>query len=105
MRVTWLATVILFSCATTPARADDVGKLAFKARCSKCHGESGTGTFMLARRLGKEKALLESRLDLTPEFIRHVVRNGIVSMPALTRIEVTDDELRAISNYLTKPHS
>jgi cytochrome c5 len=105
MRVAWLVTVILFGCAITPVRADDVGKLAFKARCAKCHGESGTGTFMLGRRLGKEKALIENRSDLTPTFIRHVVRNGIVSMPALTRVEVTDDELRAISDYLTKSRS
>jgi len=78
------------------------GKAAYVARCAKCHGESGTGTFMLSRRLGKEKGMLESRTDLSPELIRHVVRNGIVSMPAITRVEVTDDELRAITDYLTR---
>ena len=86
-----------------PAHADDASdKQAFAARCAKCHGESGTGTFMLGRRHGKEKALLEARTDLAPELIRHVVRNGIVSMPPITRVEVTDSELEAIVRYLTR---
>jgi len=90
--------------ATAP-RADELvqGKQAYVARCAKCHGDNGTGTFMLGRRLGKDKALLEQRTDLSPEFIRHVVRRGIVSMPWLTRVEVTDAELQAIVLYLTRP--
>lgn len=92
---------LLLLCSSTFAA--DGGQEAFTARCLKCHGDSGTGTVMLARRLGKEKSLIESRTDLAPEFIRHVVRNGIVSMPAITRVEVTDDELKAITQYLTRP--
>jgi mono/diheme cytochrome c family protein len=75
---------------------------AYAARCAKCHGETGTGTFMLGRRYGKELGMLERRTDLAPELIRHVVRNGIASMPAITRVEVTDEELDAIVRYLTR---
>jgi hypothetical protein len=57
---------------------------------------------MLGRRLGKERAMLEHRTDLLPELIRHVVRHGIVSMPPLTRVEVTDAELDAIIRHLTR---
>jgi cytochrome c5 len=90
----------------TPARADEaLDRQIYAARCVKCHGESGTGTFMLGRRIGKDKAMLERRTDLAPELIRHVVRNGIVSMPAITRVEVTDDELNAIVRYLTRKHT
>ncbi len=77
-------------------------KRAFDAHCVKCHGASGTGTFMLERRLGKDNAMLERRTDLAPELIRHAVRHGIVSMPAITRVEVTDAELDAIVRYLTR---
>jgi mono/diheme cytochrome c family protein len=85
------------------ANADpNMDQQVFAARCAKCHGETGTGTFMLGRRHGKELGMLERRTDLAPELIRHVVRNGIVSMPAITRVEVTDEELDAIVRYLTR---
>ena len=101
-----LLIVAAFSLTPIAHAADTVdGKQAFDARCVKCHGDSGTGTFMLGRRLGKDKALLEQRTDLAVEFIRHVVRNGIVSMPAITRVEVTDAELSAIATYLTRPRT
>jgi len=100
MRVAALATLMFL---VIPAFADDVAdKQAFAARCAKCHAESGTGTFMLGRRLGKKRAMLERRTDLAPALIRHVVRNGIVSMPPITRVEVTDEELDAIVRYLTR---
>lgn len=100
MKLIALAVSIL---AALPAVADEAAdKQAFAARCAKCHAESGTGTFMLGRRLGKEQAMLERRTDLPPALIRHVVRNGIVSMPPITRVEVTDAELDAIVRYLTR---
>lgn len=103
MKAVVLALAALGSVAFANAHADEpLGKRAFDARCAKCHGKSGTGTFMLGRRLGEDNAMLERRADLAPELIRHVVRNGIVSMPALTRVEVTDAELDAIVLYLTR---
>ena len=98
-----IAALVLLMFVATAALADDAAdRQAFAARCAKCHAESGTGTFMLGRRLGKDRAMLERRTDLPPELIRHVVRNGIVSMPPLTRVEVTDEELDAIVRYLTR---
>jgi hypothetical protein len=65
----------------------------------------GTGTLMLAKRLGKDRALLESRTDLTPQYIQKITRVGINSMPPHTRIEVPDSELDLIATYLTRPAS
>jgi mono/diheme cytochrome c family protein len=96
-----LGLMALMFCAPLGVYADE-GKQAFDAKCAKCHAQSGTGTFMLSRRHGSDKGMLEHRTDLAPELIRHVVRNGIVSMPALTRVEVTDAELDAIVRYLTR---
>lgn len=94
---------LLLLAMTHVASADTANdKQIYSARCVKCHGESGTGTVMLGRRLGKDQGILERRNDLQAAFVRHVVRNGIVSMPALTRVEVTDDELDAILRYLTR---
>ena len=98
-----IGALTLAVCFALPAAADEAtDKQVFAARCAKCHGESGTGTFMLGRRHGKDKGMLEARTDLAPDFIRHVVRNGIVSMPPITRVEVTDAELDAVVRHLTR---
>ncbi|HEX4002562.1 MAG TPA: cytochrome c [Candidatus Acidoferrales bacterium] len=81
------------------------GKTLFHAKCGYCHLAGGTGTIMLGFRLGKDKALLENRTDLTTTYIEHVARSGIGSMPRLTRIEVPDSELKLIAAYLTRPAS
>ncbi|MGH9648195.1 MAG: c-type cytochrome, partial [Bryobacteraceae bacterium] len=80
-------------------------KALFNARCGYCHLAGGTGTLMLGRRLGKDKALLASRTDLSAEYIKKITRVGISSMPPHTRIEVPDSELDLIAAYLTRPES
>lgn len=57
---------------------------------------------MLTRRLGKDKAPLDERNDLDSDYVCLVVRNGIVSMPPLTRVELTDSELDLIVEFLTR---
>jgi len=87
-----------------PPSADTSGRQLFLHHCGICHLPGGTGTFMLGRRLGKDHALLEQRRDLSPAFISLVVRRGIMSMPRFTRVELTDRELHAIGEYLSKDH-
>ncbi|MEO8308987.1 MAG: cytochrome c [Pseudomonadota bacterium] len=79
------------------------GKAAFTHRCAMCHREGQTGTFILARRLGKEKSLLEQRPDLQPAYVRQVVRAGLVNMPRLSRVEMPDTDLDAVIAYLVSP--
>lgn len=101
-----LAAVTVLIVATAAAQAADSlvtqGQALFRARCGMCHLPGGTGTFMLGRRLGAENALLAERTNLDAAYVRHVVRNGIVSMPRITRAEVDDAELQAIVDYLTR---
>jgi mono/diheme cytochrome c family protein len=92
--------ILLAGCASVEA-AD--GKDLFAHKCGICHREGGAGTFMLARRLGESKALLETRQDLSADLVRQVVRHGIVSMPRFSRVELTDSELAAVVAYLTGP--
>jgi cytochrome c5 len=93
--------------AVTPAAqpraaGTEEGKTLFQARCGMCHLQGGTGTFMLGRRLGLANALLAERTNLDATYVKHAVRNGIVSMPRITRAEVSDAELQAIVDYLTR---
>jgi mono/diheme cytochrome c family protein len=104
MRIAVL-TLSLFSTMAASAQTPLDGKALFTQRCSLCHQAEGGGTWMLGRRLGADKALLESRTDLQPAYIRLVVRAGIASMPRFTRVDVSDAELDAIAAYLAKRES
>lgn len=79
------------------------GKAAFTHRCSMCHREGGTGTFILARRLGASKSLLEQRTDLDPTYVKTVVRWGLVNMPRISRVELPEPDMDALVAYLTAP--
>ena len=104
------AAVLVASVGVSIASADETslttlqaeGMRAFHARCDYCHLDGGTGTIMLGRRLGAEKALLDKRIDLDAVYVRTIVRTGIKSMPALTRVEVPDVELATIADYLAR---
>jgi len=86
------------------------GKAVFAQWCAGCHGPMPgmgrfppAGTFRLQQRYKDTKpARLEDRVDLTPEFIRTIVRQGMPIMPPLRKTEVTDAELDAVIAYLTQ---
>jgi mono/diheme cytochrome c family protein len=79
------------------------GKAAFSHRCGMCHRDGGTGTFILKRRLGADKSLLEKRTDLNPVYVRTVVRWGLTNMPRISRVELPDPDLEAVIAYLNGP--
>lgn len=87
------------------AQKIEQGNKLFHARCGYCHLAGGTGTIMLGRRLGKDRALLDARTDLSVEYIEKITRVGINSMPPHNRIELPDSELDLIAVYLTRPAS
>jgi cytochrome c5 len=82
--------------AATPEQA------LFVQKCSMCHREMGMGTVILARRQPADRAILERREDLTPEYIRVAVRTGLGNMPRIPRGEVSDEQLDAIIRHLVK---
>ncbi len=106
-----LGCVFLSSCGAQADQPDTVAQAdaapaspeeaLFQKKCGICHNPGGTGTMMLARRLGDENSLLAERDDLTPDYVAAVVRNGLNSMPAITRVELTDAQLSDVSLYLT----
>jgi mono/diheme cytochrome c family protein len=74
----------------------------FNTHCGICHLEMGPGTLTLGQRLGQSRALLTKRHDLTADYVKYVVRNGVGSMPPQTRVDLTDAELDNIAAYLTQ---
>jgi cytochrome c5 len=71
-------------------------------KCSMCHRQMGMGTVILARRMPPEKAMLEMRDDLSADFVKTAVRQGIGNMPRIGRGEVSDEQLGQIARFLAK---
>lgn len=83
------------------------GKVLFEVHCGYCHLLGGMGTNLLTKQrmmLGEtpDKGLLANRTDLTADYVKSVVRMGKGAMPAQTKVDVTDAELQAVSQYLGK---
>jgi len=117
-----LPVLLALSLCTLPAAADspaiswtwrpveattDAGKAQFERACSICHGAGpdrpGTSSLQI-KYDGKVPALLEQRTDLTVDTVRYYIRNGYAMMPRFRKTELTDLQVDAIANYLSRPH-
>jgi mono/diheme cytochrome c family protein len=93
--------VIEEAAAQTAAQAR--GKDVYDHWCTPCHaagpGHPGTQSLEIKYR-GELPPVLEDREDLTPAFVRTMVRSGILMMAPFRKTEVTDAELDDIAAYL-----
>lgn len=88
----------------------DRGEAVYERECLSCHGpgrgnpgethKPGTSA-LLVKYNGQLPALLTERTDLAPEYIRHVIRNGISLMAHYRKTEISDDELEDLVLFLT----
>jgi len=102
-----LAVVAFALCtfAATQAHGENAtGKRVYERHCVHCHapGNEAVGTLQLARTRGAERAVLTEREDLDARYVRSVVRRGLNAMPAFVPSQLTDADLEALSQYLTK---
>lgn len=91
-----------------PAPGEPRGYVAFQRACSVCHssGPAKPGTRALrAKYGGKLPALLEQRTDLTPAYVKYIVRHGVSVMPPFRKTELSDADLEAIAAYLGPKHT
>jgi len=87
------------------------GKKLFEYWCATCHGP-GIGNFgakylpgetaLRAKYKGSVPGLLSERTDMSPEFVKLFVRQGISIMPFFRKTEIDDAQLDAIAAYLTR---
>ena len=77
------------------------GQKIYAKWCSSCHGIDMPATKALqALYKGDVPAVLEDRNDLSPELVELFVRNGKHSMPFFRKIEVNDEEMKLLGDYL-----
>ena len=110
MRKASIATVV-FLLAAGAASAKDLAPapaqwpLSYERNCATCHGdgENFAGTSALkAKYKGELPAVLDQRTDLDADTIKYFVRQGFSVMAPFRKTEVSDEELDAISAYLTR---
>ncbi len=97
--ISWTWTTI------TPKPGEPRGYTEFQRACWVCHGSGPAkpGTRALrAKYAGKLPALLEQRTDLTPDYVKYVVRHGVSVMPPFRKTELSDANLDAIAAYLSR---
>ena len=76
------------------------GERLYGRECAFCHVGRNTGTIMLGRRMDPAQAELHKRADLDADYVKAVVRNGLVNMPPFSKVELTDQELDKIAGWL-----
>lgn len=83
---------------------EEAGKAAFDRHCVHCHGPGAeaVGTAQLGRTRGESFALLTERNDLVAPYIEFVVRNGLRAMPGFVPSDLTETQLDALTEYLTR---
>jgi mono/diheme cytochrome c family protein len=81
------------------------GEQVYADYCAVCHG-AGVGMpgtdALKAKYRGLLPELLTERKDLSPAFIREVVRRGISTMPFYRKTELTDADLEALVGFLSR---
>ena len=95
--ISWTWTTI------TPAAGEPRGYTEFQRACWVCHGSGPAkpGTRALrAKYAGKVPDLIEQRTDLTPAYVKYIVRHGVTVMPPFRKTELSDADLDAIAAYL-----
>lgn len=80
-----------------------LGHRLFEQRCAICHGSEPyhPGTRVLSQRSANGQGSLQSRTYLTPAVVKAVVRNGLPQMFPFRAVDLSDQDLDAIANYVT----
>jgi mono/diheme cytochrome c family protein len=99
------ASLALAGTAAAQGTASPDGNALYQYWCATCHG-AGPGhpgtTALAAKYKGKAPGVLEERSDLAPQAVKLFVRRGTSIMPFFRKTEVSNAELDAIADYLTR---
>lgn len=78
------------------------GKETYDLFCSGCHnpGEGHAGTMKLALLKGEENSLITEQTTLNAEYIRFVVRDGLLEMAPFRPTDINDSELDSLIEYI-----
>jgi mono/diheme cytochrome c family protein len=84
--------------------APSQGEAVFQKWCAPCHapGITHPGTHALQAKYGGTwKGVITDWHELTADYVRLMVRQGISVMPHFRKTEISDVELDALAKYVT----
>lgn len=105
----WVTGVLLFSASglsTGETRKLEGAERTWAFYCEGCHAagiEEHPGTLRLSYTRSPELAAIRGRQDLTPEYLRQVVRMGYLEMVGFRKTEISDSELEALIKFIRLP--
>jgi len=78
------------------------GKVIFDLHCAGCHdpGPAHAATKQLALVRGKDLAVIMERKDLVPDYIKYIVRDGLLEMPPFRPTDINNAELDNLATYI-----
>jgi mono/diheme cytochrome c family protein len=88
--------------ASSGASSGRSGEAIFDLHCAGCHdpGTAHAATKQLALVRGNDKAIIRQRADLSPDYIKLVVRDGLLEMPPFRPTEINAEELDSVAMYI-----
>jgi mono/diheme cytochrome c family protein len=81
------------------------GRAVYTQWCAPCHdpGVTHPGTHALTVKYqGVKSGVLLEWKDLTPDTVKYLVRHGISVMPQFRKTEISDPELDALAQFLSR---
>jgi mono/diheme cytochrome c family protein len=81
------------------------GAKVYQKWCAPCHapGITHPGTHaLMAKYAGQKSGVITEWPDLTPDYVRTMVRTGISVMPQFCKTEITDAELGALAEFVAR---
>lgn len=87
---------------TSEKSGADTGKQTYELFCAGCHnaGEGHAGTMKLTLLKGEENSVITDRTDLNADYIRFVVRDGLLEMAPFRPTDISDSELDSLIQYI-----
>jgi (+)-pinoresinol hydroxylase len=110
-RLSRTAAAVVLGLACGPAFAQDgpgtqaAGRGVYTRWCAPCHdpGVTHPGTHALTVKYqGVKSGVLLEWKDLTPVTVKYLVRHGISVMPQFRKTEISDQELDALAEFLSR---
>ena len=80
----------------------EVGQQKYDLLCAGCHnpGDGHAGTMKLKLVKGEENSVILARTDLSAEYIRFVVRDGLLEMAPFRPTDIDDGDLDSLAAYI-----
>jgi mono/diheme cytochrome c family protein len=103
------ATIAWVACASAAHAATPDGAATYAKWCAPCHapGITHPGTHALQSKYpadqfpARKTGVLVEWTDLTPDYVKAIVRTGVSVMPFFRKTEISDAELDALARYIT----